>query len=61
MCEICAKRKADVALFLSEHAPQLGIQSARAQVAWSDLNALCIEVTQLPEVQGDYRRAHAGL
>jgi hypothetical protein len=62
MCEICAKRKADVALFLSEHAPQLGIQSARAQVAWSDLNALCIEVTQLPEVPSEQLHAqHEGI
>lgn len=49
MCEVCGKRKADVALFLGEHAPQLGIRSERAQVAWSDLNAIAIEITKLPE------------
>ncbi|MFL5481116.1 MAG: hypothetical protein ACJ8AK_02915 [Gemmatimonadaceae bacterium] len=68
MCDICAKRKADIALFLSEHAPQLGIKSAAAQVAWSDLNALAIESTQLPlgdvaqlKSQGDDISSRAGV
>lgn len=49
MCDNCGKRKADVALFLGEHAPQLGIRSERAQVAWSELNAIAIELTKLPD------------
>ena len=49
MCEICAKRKGEVALFLSEHAPQLGIKSAAAQLAWSELNALAVEVALAPD------------
>lgn len=57
MCEICSKRKADVALFLSEHAPQLGIRSERAQVAWSELNAIAVEITLLPV--GTAEQVHA--
>lgn len=50
MCEKCGPRKAAIALFLSEHAPQLGIRSERAQVAWSELNAIAIELANLPYV-----------
>jgi hypothetical protein len=57
MCEICNKRKADVCLFLGEHAPQLGIRSERAQVAWSDLHAIAREIALLPEVPAE--QAHA--